>query len=741
MFNTRAATLICCALAGLTVLTYAASEPKSILWYDTGPYKHVDDSGPTRKSRELLRHLRNQRRIAAMAPATPIVSADVGDVAVIVDNGSILIPPRPANPFDLGASSGLRFDPAGSASAFTVSAAAPALDAPFGANLALGDDDARAAQPSDTGVFNGGAGFPFLGHSYPTNQIFVGSDGHVTFGAADAASTTRDAARHIGGPPRVSAFFADLDPSASGSVHTNVFADRIVITWNAVPEFGAAPASNSNTFQVVLRANGVIDIAYGDVDAQFAVVGVAEGNDEGPIHEIDLSSALPVTLGAGAILEEFAPAILITQMDVFELAREFYRTHADRYDFLVMFTQDPLDIGGGAFAFHAGLHNDTEGLGFYNTLTPTSRFDACNLIGLSPGCEFESMLNMNQIGLYWPDEQKLVDPPIRKFRFFCFNQGGQTVPCGAQLDGPPGSDQISRRARWFGTDNSDFGHGAYTLGLNSAMSIMGQEAGHRWLAFPAINHPVTGVGPDSADLLGRGLAHWSWFFNVRVPDAYFGGDPRASSAEGNAIEDLGPSSQCVNPGERLFLTSRDELIDGYTELDQYFMGLRTPSEVGPFWYIDRPTRPGTGVAFPAAQASAGAQDDRLICGRRVDLTIRNITDVGDVIIPPLDSNGTRDPLIGDEQDAGPGITPADDAACASARRCVDVKTMAFILLVRNGPPGSEHHAASIGQVDSFRRVWEQYANGPATGGRGARGAVGQTNYIRKFDTSLAPAIH
>ncbi|HSB61002.1 MAG TPA: hypothetical protein VLI67_04745, partial [Vicinamibacteria bacterium] len=267
------------------------------------------------------------------------------------------------------------------------------------------------------------------------------------------------------------------------------------------------------------------------------------------------------------------------------------------------------------------------------------------------------------------------------------------------------------------------------------------EAGHRWLAFPAINHPTTGVGADNADLLGRSLAHWSWFFNVRVPDVQFGGDPRASSAEGNVIEDLGPSPLCVNPGERLFLTARNELIDGYTELDQYFVGLRSPGEVGPFWYIDRPTFPGTGAPFPAAQASASAQDDRLICGQRVDLTLRNITDVGDVVMPFLDSNGTRDPLIGDEQDAGPGITAADDAECATGRRCVDVKTMAFILLVKDGPPDAAKHSATIRQVDNFRRTWEVYGNGPAVGGRGARGVAGAPGYIKKFDTSLQPSIH
>jgi hypothetical protein len=67
--------------------------------------------------------------------------------------------------------------------------------------------------------------------------------------------------------------------------------------------------------------------------------------------------------------------------------------------------------------------------------------------------------------------------------------------------------------------------------------------------------------------------------------------------------------------------------------------------------------------------------------------------------------------------------------------------MAFVLLVRNAPPQSDAHAASIAHVDAFRRGWEQYANGPAVGGRGARGTVGDPNYIKKFDTSLSPVIH
>jgi hypothetical protein len=44
-------------------------------------------------------------------------------------------------------------------------------------------------------------------------------------------------------------------------------------------------------------------------------------------------------------------------------------------------------------------------------------------------------------------------------------------------------------------------------------------------------------------------------------------------------------------------------------------------------------------------------------------------------------------------------------------------------------------------VDTFRRTWDVYGNGPAIGGRGARGTVGDANYLKKFDSSLNPANH
>ena len=705
----------------LSVAAEAATHQDDIQAVNT-PVEHHDGSGPYRKGEELVRHARNLARLAeAGAVSAAAQSIDVGDVAVIVDNGQILIPPRPANPFDLAQPSSISFVTSG-AGAFAVSSGNIAFDATIGAALPLGDDDAVE-------VALGSFAFPYLGNSY--GSVFVGSDGHITLGVAEASSNTRNAGRHIGGPPRISPLFADLDPSATGSVNADVRVDRIVVTWSGVPEFGT---TNSSTFQTVLHSDGRIDFIYSSIALEFAVVGVAEGNDEGPINILDLSADLPATLDAGAIFEEFSPAIITQQMDVIALAREFYTTHPDEFDFLVMFSADVVDIGGG-FAFHAGLHNDTEGLGFFRTGGSSTIFDACSVVGLPGGCELESILNMNRIGLYWPNEEKLVNPPIRKFRFFCLKPGGAVGPCGATFGGPPGSDQVSLRARWAGTLNGDFGaHGSYTLGLNSAMSIMGQEAGHRWLAFPAIRNPAAFGGALSGALLGRAQAHWSFFFNVTVPPAQFenlDGDPRSSSAEGNAILDLGLGDPRCAAGKRLFQTPPDELIDGYTELDQYFAGLRSPAEVPPFWYVRTPS-----VIFGGSpNASSDARDDVLICGDRVDLTMSNIFAAGAVLGP---SNGPRSPVIGDEQDAGPGITGADDTACTTQDECVDVKTMAFIVVVPNSPAAQ---SAVIDQVDGFRRAWESYSNGPAVGNRGARGVIGDPNYLKKFDTSLNPANH
>ena len=663
-------TLACAAvLACLAPSAHAAPKPAEGPFADNGGFLYHDQTGAWGDSHQKLLEARAERQALRQSVPAPV---DVGEIAVIPDNGKIFVEPRPERRFDLPAGAGVRFAPA--QSGFHVSSVDQALEPSAGAALPLGDDDTYELALPFT--------FEFMG--LPYTSIHVNSDGNITFGEGDTGTSLRDGARLIGGPPRIAPLLKDLNPEAGGAVRAAVAADRVVVTWDAVPTFGTTRVS---TVQASLTREGLVTLAYGAVQEPFAVVGVAEGHDAPPFSELDLSADLPRHVRAGAAFEEFQPAITLDgrRLVLREAARAFYRTHPDHFDHLVVFSEPSQVLEGFALAQSFTQRNATRGLGL-----PVfdSGFPA-------PGSELETIVNMNQIGLYWPDEAKLEDPPIKKFQF---------APGANYLQGPPGADQISTRARWFGTGPS----GSFTVGLHSAMSNLAHEIGHRWMAFVRHRDPATGQpsdlllddeGPFSTT--GRTGAHWSSWHNTHVPAEQFGGDPRASSMEGNAITDLGASGHsCAVPGHTPFTTEPFELVDGYSELDQYLMGLRAPSDVSPFFYVDDP-RLGSSPLSIFFGRNFLAHSALAFCGRRVDVTVDDVRAV----------EGAREPAFGDEDDMGTGR---------------DVKTMAFLLIVDGDSP--KPHTAAINQVDNVRRVWERY-HPRATGGRG------------RFDTRLHPPVH
>src|SRR5262249_17500161 len=143
---------------------------------------------------------------------------------------------------------------------------------------ALDDDDTRAV----TLPF----AFPFFGATY--TQVFVNSDGNLTFTAGDAASTDRSLGRMTAGPPRISPLFDDLDPALTpGGVR--VFADktRVVVSWVSVPEWEAAGIGPRQTFQVRFYPDGRVEFSYSGINATSAVVGIAPGNLLGSTSLVD----------------------------------------------------------------------------------------------------------------------------------------------------------------------------------------------------------------------------------------------------------------------------------------------------------------------------------------------------------------------------------------------------------------------------------------------------------------------
>ena len=161
--------------------------------------------------------------------ARSVSDADVGDVAVIQDQGDIILPP---NAFDLrGTGCGSR----ATAAADTTHRRSTARSAQtLGRQLTLGDDDSVQVNVP----------FSFNFYNAQRTVAFVNSDGNVTFEEEDSASTERNVARLLTGPARVSPFLADLDPSGSGRIYVNAASDQYTVTWCAVRGFDSTRVSD-----------------------------------------------------------------------------------------------------------------------------------------------------------------------------------------------------------------------------------------------------------------------------------------------------------------------------------------------------------------------------------------------------------------------------------------------------------------------------------------------------------------
>jgi hypothetical protein len=493
-------------------------------------------------------------------------AVDVGEIAIVQDEGDLIESP---NVYDLR-NLGLRFSRNGSGG-YDVSRIDGAFRTTLGNRLTLTDDDSVP--------LNVAFGFSFFGQAQTT--AFVNSDGNVTFEQEDRASTDRNVARLLTGPPRIAPFLADLDPSTgTGRVFGHAAADHYTVTWCGVRGFDSTRTTNA---QLTLLPDGSIEMKFGTVTLPEAIVGLSPGRT-GAFVPVDLSANGPTGGGGGAVGERFAEQ---AQLDTVEVARKFYQSHPDNYDQLVIWTD--ATVVDDAFAYEVTVANEIRGIGL-------SQFDASRDFG-SAG-RLRSYAVMDWIGKYPEDPQQVF------------------------------------------------------LGENSTVSVLGQEVGHRWLAFLEFrNH----TGATSEALLGRDQAHWSFFL-----------DSDASVMEGNDIEDLGGGS---------FRTTA--AVQRYSRLDQYAMGLVSPSQVPTFFYVDNPVNVAGG-----READSAPRVGVTFNGTRRDVLIEDVIAI----------NGPRIPSAGD-----------------SAR----VHRQAFLLVVGQGRSADNAH---IAKIDRIRLAWESFFR-DATEGR------------------------
>ena len=390
-------------------------------------------------------------------------STDVGNLVVINGNEHIV---QPKNTFDL-AGQNLRFTP-NDVGGYDVSMPEDVeFVQAFGDVLQLSDDDSKKVEIE----FD----FPFFGEEY--TELFVNSDGNLTFGKGDAASWARDLQRFLGESPRIGVLYADLNPFApfpdpfgeTPTVEVKQSAKQVTVTWFNVEAFSEEVFAGvpSLTMQVVLYDTGVIDIVFEKSDVRTGIVGVSPGglDDAFQVNLVDYSDDLPLEGTTGAIAEAFVDLPTVNLQNV---AREFYRSHNDDFDGLILFTnfESNLDFVG-VLAFAINVQNDVLGIGNPNRSEIFPQFDHTTEYG-SQG-RLRSFLTMKNLKV-WED-----DPLENTF-------------------GP----------------------------ATSTLSVLTHEFGHTWLAF--IDPPV---------LLTRDRAHWNFF--LHTSGSLLGGNDIQDNGDGSFI--------------------------------------------------------------------------------------------------------------------------------------------------------------------------------------------------------------
>ena len=391
----------------------------------------------------LFLHRQAVRARAALRPlaTAPSTNRDRGNIAILEDVGGVV---TRLNQFSLNGRT-VAFSPSGTNAAsyqYSVSsegydAAAASAGTPL---AALGDDDTRmAALP-----FN----FPFFGAVY--NQVWVNSDGNLTFNTGDSASEDRTVGRMAAGAPRIAPLYADLDPSkTNGGVRVLTEAARVVVSWVAVPDYSDTGTGVAETFQAKLYPDGRIEFSYSSVNTSIAtaVVGIAPGGLTGATTLVDYLTD-PSAAYASMVVEEFSSG---TTIDIVAAAQQFYQTHDDAYDYLVFYNDlgIPASETGGVLAYESTVRSSVAGLGL----------DPYDL-----GAEYRSASRLQSIMNMGPLSQ------------------WDTNPLG-QVPGRNG---------------------------DTPLSILAHEAGHLFLAFAS----VAGAAGDPAQpMLGFGGSHWSFLFN------------------------------------------------------------------------------------------------------------------------------------------------------------------------------------------------------------------------------------
>ena len=192
-------------------------------------------------------------------------------------------------------------------------------------------------------------------------------------------------------------------------------------------------------------------------------------------------------------------------------------------------------------------------------------------------------------------------------------------------------------------------------GYHSAMSMLAEQMGHRWAAYPNI------PGGSPGALITSPPKNWQFYTNSAssCPSAAPSGAVCASALWGNNW----PASGALTTVSR---------TDGFSPLDQYFMGLRDAAAVPNFFYV-------SGATGPAANSTPHRDGSAAI---PVTGGTRNTVSIGDITT----QNGVRTPL-----------------ASESPRTFNQ-----GVILLAQGGVSNQPTQAMVTRIEQLRQSWVKY---------------------------------
>lgn len=116
------------------------------------------------------------------------------------------------------------------------------------------------------------------------STVYVCSNGRITFNSG-STDYTEDIGQHFA-EPGISMLWDDLNPSSGGTVRFAQLVNRVVVTFDDVPEFYN---TGSNTFQCEMYFDGTITISWLGIDSTDNIVGLSRGLGQGDFEASDMS--------------------------------------------------------------------------------------------------------------------------------------------------------------------------------------------------------------------------------------------------------------------------------------------------------------------------------------------------------------------------------------------------------------------------------------------------------------------